>query len=411
VEPIVSEVVRYQVPFGYIEVQSPGISGVSQGTFSENVAIVPPGAAIDLRGIWSTSDIDGCDAPCPKVAYLAYTLAGLPAVTGLLEQYDPHRIYSQAFDFGGVSTTAPTTPGTYYIGLRNIDGDTPDSGPGSFGGNPGAPAASYKIVVVGPPVVTPTISGTVGNNGWYTSDVKVTWSVSDANAPIDSKTGCDDKSIASDGTTTIECIAKSANGTTTKSVTIGRDATAPTLTGTVSPNPVAFSGSATATPMASDALSGLASSATCGSVNTSLAGNFSVTCTATDKAGNTATINVPYTVAALSFSGFQPPINPPPSAWNSVKAGNTVPLTFNLGANKGMSILAAGSPVVRLVSCPGKPASPSVEVKAAGPGLEYEGNGVYTFVWKTDKAWSGRCATFVLALVDGVEHTANFQFK
>ena len=35
----------------------------------------------------------------------------------------------------------------------------------------------------------------------------------------------------------------------------------------------------------------------------------------------------------------------------------------------------------------------------------------YTYVWKTDKAWKGKCATLTLKLDDGTEHTALFQFK
>ena len=40
-----------------------------------------------------------------------------------------------------------------------------------------------------PPVITPNVAGTVGSNGWYVSDVSVTWDVADAESPIDSLTG------------------------------------------------------------------------------------------------------------------------------------------------------------------------------------------------------------------------------
>ncbi len=30
-----------------------------------------------------------------------------------------------------------------------------------------------------PPVITPTVSGTVGNNGWYVSDITISWTVVD----------------------------------------------------------------------------------------------------------------------------------------------------------------------------------------------------------------------------------------
>ena len=75
------------------------------------------------------------------------------------------------------------------------------------------------------------------------------------------------------------------------------DVTAPTLTVAVAPNPVAVGGTTTVTPTASDALSGLAAAATCGAVNTATPGSRSVSCTATDNAGNIATASAPYVVA------------------------------------------------------------------------------------------------------------------
>ena len=49
-----------------------------------------------------------------------------------------------------------------------------------------------------PPVITPELAGTVGNNGWYVSDVSVTWDVTDAQSPIDSLTGCGPASVNAD---------------------------------------------------------------------------------------------------------------------------------------------------------------------------------------------------------------------
>src|SRR4051812_3879876 len=49
------------------------------------------------------------------------------------------------------------------------------------GGTTSTPDRTFKTDVADatPPVVEPTVSGTHGDNGWYTSDVDVTWSVSD----------------------------------------------------------------------------------------------------------------------------------------------------------------------------------------------------------------------------------------
>lgn len=75
------------------------------------------------------------------------------------------------------------------------------------------------------------------------------------------------------------------------------DKTPPSLNPVVSPNPVAVNGTATVTSGAADALSGLASQ-TCGALDTSTPGTKSVTCTAIDNAGNTATASASYQVIA-----------------------------------------------------------------------------------------------------------------
>src|SRR5690606_16620944 len=48
------------------------------------------------------------------------------------------------------------------------------------------------------PVITPNVSGTQGNNGWYTSDVTVTWAVEDEESDITSSTGCAPTTVSTD---------------------------------------------------------------------------------------------------------------------------------------------------------------------------------------------------------------------
>ena len=82
-----------------------------------------------------------------------------------------------------------------------------------------------------PPVIGHDIQGTLGNNGWYTSDVTLTWSVTDSESPNSiTKTGCHDQNITADQqATTYSCSASSPGGTAGPvEVTIKRDATAPT---------------------------------------------------------------------------------------------------------------------------------------------------------------------------------------
>ncbi len=147
-----------------------------------------------------------------------------------------------------------------------------------------------------PPLIVPTVTGTIGDNDWFTSDVTVSWSVTDSESNITSTNGCDETVVTSDTAgTTLTCTATSEGGTASELVTIKRDATAPTLAPTVSPNPVAVNESSTATSNATEATSGVASES-CDPVDTSSIGPGSVTCTATDLAGNTSTADASYTV-------------------------------------------------------------------------------------------------------------------
>ncbi|MEM7124818.1 MAG: Ig-like domain-containing protein [Chloroflexota bacterium] len=80
-----------------------------------------------------------------------------------------------------------------------------------------------------PPVITPDVSGTQGDNGWYISDVEVSWTVIDDESTVSTTTGCDTTTIDSDTAgTTLTCEATSDGGTNSASITIQRDATPPT---------------------------------------------------------------------------------------------------------------------------------------------------------------------------------------
>jgi alpha-tubulin suppressor-like RCC1 family protein len=262
------------------------------------------------------------------------------------------------------------------------------------------------------PIIAPNIAGTLGNNGWYTSDVTMNWSVVDAESTISSQPGCDTTTVASDThSVTFTCTATSAGGTNSQSVTIKRDATAPSLAPSVSPNPVVLNGDASAKPNATDNLSGIAS-ANCGTLTTSSVGAKSVSCSATDTAGNTASANVSYTVI-YDFSGFFQPIDNLPIL-NSMKAGSAVAVRFSLAGNQGLSVLAAGSPASQQIACGTATTVDDVEqtVSASNSSLSYDATtGQYSYTWKTDKAWANTCRQLIVKLADGTNHFANFKFK
>jgi hypothetical protein len=262
-----------------------------------------------------------------------------------------------------------------------------------------------------PPVITPTVTGTLGDNGWYTSDVTVSWSVVDEESDIDAMAGCDETIITSDtGGITLTCEASSAGGDASERVTVKRDATAPTLAPTVSPDPVLVGGSAVATPNASDDLSGVAAES-CDAVDTGSVGSQSLTCTATDAAGNTAEQLVSYTVA-FAFNGFLEPVSNPDIV-NLAKAGRTIPLKWQLLDANGAPVtdLSGVTTTVENLSCGFEPTANEVGEEAAGAsGLQNLGDGYYQYNWKTPKSYANSCKTLELDLGEGVVRTALFKF-
>ena len=107
------------------------------------------------------------------------------------------------------------------------------------------------------PVVTPTVTGTLGNNGWYRSDVSVSWTVTDIESPIDSRVGCDPSTLSTDsGGTAYTCTATSAGGQGSGSVTVNRDATPPTISCGTAPTFELGQSIATVAATVTDSLSG-----------------------------------------------------------------------------------------------------------------------------------------------------------
>jgi hypothetical protein len=49
-----------------------------------------------------------------------------------------------------------------------------------------------------PPVITPNVSGELGENGWYVSDVALAWSVSDGDSSARIRSGCESTFITDD---------------------------------------------------------------------------------------------------------------------------------------------------------------------------------------------------------------------
>jgi hypothetical protein len=262
---------------------------------------------------------------------------------------------------------------------------------------------AYTLRVVSdttPPAIAPAINGTLGNNGWYTGDVAVSWNVSDADSAIATSAGCNATSVTTDTIgATFTCTASSAGGTATQSVTIKRDATAPVLLPV--PATVLLHGSATVVD-ASDATSGIATSG-CSALDTSSVGAKTTTCTATDAAGNSAGVEAAYRVV-YGFAGFEAPLA---EALNAVQSKKYLPFKWRVfdADNADVTGLSVFNVTRTTVSCP-VDATP-VPVSAYGTSnttLQYLGGGRYQRNWLMPVWLSGSCVRLRIDLGDGMPH-------
>jgi hypothetical protein len=346
--------------------------------------------------------------------------------------------YSQALSFvdSVASSIYPYTPPT--PGFALIDGGLPSglmlSAAGAITGTPTA-SGSFSFTIEGedangfvaqrsyvldipappdstPPVIVPTVNGTLGSNGWYTSDVSISWSVTDDGSAIASQTGCNAAVLTSDsGGAGFTCIASSAGGTNSVTATVKRDATAPAPAPTVSPSMIVLDGSGTAAANASDVLSGVAAQ-DCTAVDSSTVGGHNSHCTAMDTAGNTATAEAPYTVI-YGFIGFASPVDTSPVV-NLANAGQAIPFKWKLVNASGIPVTNLASVTIGAVamSCTSGVASDAVEEYAsAATALQNLGGGYYQYNWKSPKTYQGACKKLVLDLGDGSTRIALFRFK
>ncbi|MCX6732564.1 MAG: hypothetical protein NTV98_03420, partial [Candidatus Roizmanbacteria bacterium] len=188
-----------------------------------------------------------------------------------------------------ISTSKSWTLATGSNGLRGVCVETAHGTVSS----PTSILSTGNVIIyadITPPTVTPHITGTLGTNGWYKSNVVVTWAVTDEST-ISSQIGCGTTNITTDTIgQTITCKATSEGGTTTQSVTIKKDSTIPTITyvNRTPPNSSGWNSSDVVVNWnCSDVLSGPVSSTVTQTVSMEGTGLSSIG-TCTDMAGNSA---------------------------------------------------------------------------------------------------------------------------
>jgi hypothetical protein len=101
-------------------------------------------------------------------------------------------------------------------------------------------------------------------------------------------------------------------------------------------------------------------------------------------------IGGPSAGVGFDFEGFYSPVKADPTL-NVVKAGSSVPLKFSLGGDRGLDVLAVGSPASGPLDCAGlEPGGDLAPANGAGgSALTYDPVAdQYTWAWKTDKTWA-----------------------
>jgi hypothetical protein len=228
------------------------------------------------------------------------------------------------------------------------------------------------------PVVTGVPDRAPNGAGWYRAPVTIDWQATDTAGPASDPPNT---VAASNGSQVTYTSGPSCYATwfcATGSLNLSIDTVAPALAPTISPATILLHGSATATPHATDSTSGV-STQSCDTPDTSTAGLHTVSCTATDVAGNSTTVSVPYLVQYRILGFFSPTTN---SKW---KRGQTVPIKVALGDVNGVRIPDAEaqgllSPTCRVMFI-------ATGAQVANVCMKYDtANHQFTYSWKLGQA-------------------------
>ena len=214
---------------------------------------------------------------------------------------------------------------TASCSYTDADGATAEASETYAIGDPSAPGIAY--------VLTPPSPN--GSNGWYTSDVSLAWNVSEPQSPNSLlKTDCVDQSITVDQPeTAYGCSATSAGGSAgPESVSIKRDATEPTISGSRSPSATGYgwNNSDVSVTFACDE----------GQTFSLEGAGLSAPGTATDNAGNSASA----AVGDINIDKTKPTISGEPSPAANGAGWNNEDVTVSFDCEDAVSGIASCEP-------------------------------------------------------------------
>ena len=276
-----------------------------------------------------------------------------------------------------------------------------------------APVVSYDSVA----------AGTVGSNGWYTSDVTANFTATDAlSGPATASATA--TSSGEGNAVTVESPAFTDNagnttylGAVTHTYMIDKSApSTPTFIGGPAEGSSYYFGNDPAAPTcaASDAVSGLASCVVSG--GGTAVGPHSNTATATDNAGNTSTATLNYSVLAWTLKGYYQPVDLS-GVWNTVKGGSTVPAKLQLKKADGTVAQANTDPqwlTPLKGSATSAPVDETVYSDTATSGATYRWDSTaqqYIYNWSTKGTATGYYYRVGVTLDDGQTYYVNIGLR
>ena len=225
--------------------------------------------------------------------------------------------------------------------------------------------------------------------------------------------------VTTNGISTAQATVKDLAGNTSEpgSVAVKVDARGPDVVVADCPvDPVLLGSAQTVLVTATDGESGVDAAADPSgrhALTTSSVGPQVFSRAAADNVGHTARGTCAYDVV-WPFAGFYSPVNM--DKVNVVKAGSAVPVRFGLGGDRGLDVLADGSPTSQRVNASGLSETDWIEQVIENPGsspaLTYDSTAErYQLVFKTSKDWAGTDRKLFVRLADGTTRTALFRFK